>query len=176
MGHFGTYGPKAGEVLERSLVPLMRNRAGRVALLLGRGGRDYAEGLARRHPELNGRLIATGGLPPEDLSRHLGACDLMIQPYIDGVSTRRGSVMAALAHGLPVVTNTGHNTEPLWSEDEGVALAADHAEALTAEAESLLADPDARAALGTAAADLYQRRFAAERTIEALLQAEAVAM
>ena len=174
LGHFGTYGEVAGEVLERSLVPLLRGRADRLALLLGRGGRNYAEGLIRRHPDLAGRVAATGGLPPEDLSRHLQACDLMIQPYVDGVSTRRTSAMASLAHGLPVVTNQGHNTEPLWSEPDGLAPAVDHASALVARAEALLADPEARASLGAAAADLYRRRFAVEKTIEALLQAEAV--
>ena len=174
VGHFGTYGETAGEVLERSLVPLMQGRAGRVALLLGRGGRAFAEGLIRRHPELAGRVVATGGRPAEELSRHLQACDLMIQPYVDGVSTRRTSVMASLAHGLPVATNRGHNTEPLWSDEGGVAVAADHAGALVAEAEALLADPAARAALGAAGADLYRRRFAVEKTIEALLQTEAV--
>jgi glycosyltransferase involved in cell wall biosynthesis len=174
VGHFGTYGATASEVLERSLVPLMRGRADRVALLLGRGGRAFAEGLARRHPELAARVLATGGLPAEDVSRHLQACDLLIQPYVDGVSTRRTSVMAALAHGLPVVTNSGHNTEPLWSDEEGAAVAADHAGALVAEAEALLADAGARASLGAAGADLYRRRFAPEKTIEALLQTEAV--
>ena len=174
LGHFGTYGATAGEVLERSLVPLVRGRSDRVTLLLGRGGRAYAEGLIRRHPDLDGRVVATGGLPAEDLSRHLQACDLMIQPYIDGVSTRRTSVMASLAHGLPVATNRGHNTEPLWAAEGGAAVAADHAGALVAEAEALLADPAARASLGAAGADLYRRRFAVEKTIEALLQTEAV--
>jgi hypothetical protein len=31
---------------------------------------------------------------PDDLSRHLSACDLFVQRYIDGVSGRRTSLMA----------------------------------------------------------------------------------
>ena len=44
------------------------------------------------------------GLANEEVSVHLSACDLMIQPYPDGISARRTSAMAALAHERPVVT------------------------------------------------------------------------
>jgi len=56
-----------------------------------------------------------GGLTPEDLSSHVAACDVLIQPYLDGVSTRRTSFMAGLAHGRAIVTNHGRATEPLWA-------------------------------------------------------------
>lgn len=46
----------------------------------------------------------TGRLPSPDTSRALAGLDVCILPYLDGASFRRGTLMAALAHGLPIVT------------------------------------------------------------------------
>jgi glycosyltransferase involved in cell wall biosynthesis len=114
-------------------------------------------------------LIATGGLEPSALSVHLQACALLIQPYNDGVSTRRGSVMAGLAHGRPIVSNLGINTEPIWPESAAMALApAFDPLALVGEVEAVLADPARRARLGADGLAVYDRHFALERTIEAM--------
>ena len=50
------------------------------------------------------RVVAPGSLPAAAVTEYLRACDLVIQPYPDGVSSRRGTAMAALANGVPVVT------------------------------------------------------------------------
>ena len=117
------------------------------------------------------RLLAPGGLPPGPASLHLQAIDLLIQPYPDGVSSRRGSLMAGIAHGVPTVTTLGVLSEPLWAETGCVALApvADLS-AMIAAAEVLLADPAARARLGASARQVYDQRFALERTVERMLR------
>jgi glycosyltransferase involved in cell wall biosynthesis len=51
-----------------------------------------------------------GYLPAEDASRALHAADLLALPFVDGISERRTTLMAGLAHGLPVATTNGHNT------------------------------------------------------------------
>jgi glycosyltransferase involved in cell wall biosynthesis len=171
LGSFGTFHGWVADLLRATLPPLLRGRPDRVALLIGRNGPKFAENLIAAEPDLDGRLVATGGLAARDASRHLQACDLMIQPYPDGVSTRRGSMMAVLAHGLPAVTTVGRLSEPIWAELGCVATAPDDAPAaFVAAAETLLADPDARARLGARARDVYERRFAAERTVEGLLR------
>jgi polysaccharide biosynthesis protein PslF len=53
---------------------------------------------------LGGRVIETGFLAPEDVTAHLLACDVCVLPYRDGASFRRGSLMAALEHGLCILT------------------------------------------------------------------------
>ncbi|MDX1688438.1 MAG: glycosyltransferase family 4 protein [Candidatus Promineifilaceae bacterium] len=50
------------------------------------------------------RVHWTEFLPDEAVSAHMAAADVMVLPYRDGVSLRRGTLMAALAHGRPVVS------------------------------------------------------------------------
>ncbi len=170
LGHFGTYGRLIAEPLEAALVPLLQRDTTRRALLLGRGSRAFVEGVAARHPGLRVRMEARDSLSVEDLAVHLAASAVLLQPYPDGVSARRTTAMAGLALGVPVVTNTGHLTEPLWPSLEAVALAEGTAPAsLVERAESLLARADLGRALGQRAARVYRERFSLERTVEALL-------
>lgn len=170
LGHFGTYGAATSGLLERALVPLLRADSRRRMLLLGRGSESWKKGLLQQHPELSGQLLSRDSLEPDALVAHLAACDLLVQPYGDGVSARRGTVMASLALGLPLITNTGHLTEPLWRGLGAVALVEGTDPSALAEAtERLLARPEERTALGARAAEVYRERFSLERTLEALL-------
>ncbi|HLG74750.1 MAG TPA: glycosyltransferase family 4 protein [Chloroflexota bacterium] len=60
---------------------------------------------------LAGRVQETGFLDPEQVTAHLLASDICVLPYRDGASFRRGSLMAALEHGLCLLT-----TRPAESE------------------------------------------------------------
>jgi polysaccharide biosynthesis protein PslF len=51
-------------------------------------------------------VARTGPLPADAIARLLAASDLCLLPYRDGASPRRGSLLAALAQGIPVVTTT----------------------------------------------------------------------
>ncbi|MFP2934740.1 glycosyltransferase, partial [Pyxidicoccus sp. 3LG] len=105
------------------------------------------------------------------VAAHLAACDVLVQPYPDGVSARRTTAMAGLALGRPLVTNNGHLTEPMWRELGAVALVEGTSpEPLVAATERLLADAGARTTLGERAARVYRERFSLERTVEALLR------
>ncbi len=171
IGHFGTYGGAVAELLEAALPLLLEHAPDRVVLLVGRNAERFRDRLLVRSPDLAGRVVATGVLLPELAAAHLAACDLLVQPYPDGVSCRRGSVMASLALGLPVVTNLGPLSEPDWTtEESGVSLAdSASAEAIAAAAERVLAlSPADRVALGRSARRWYAARFAVERTISTL--------
>ena len=54
--------------------------------------------------DLKQRVTLTGYLPPSDLSAALLSCDVIALPFEDGVSPRRGTLMAAITHGMPVVS------------------------------------------------------------------------
>jgi glycosyltransferase involved in cell wall biosynthesis len=168
VGHFGTYGDLTLPLLSTAL-PQLVARAECDVLLLGRGSDRAIAELDRVHPALRGRVHASGELAPDEVSRHIGACDLLLQPYPDGVSSRRTSVMAALALGRPVVTTSGWLTEPLWSDSQAVVLVpAGDAGALAAAGAALLGDPERAARLGSRARALYQSRFDVRHTIDAL--------
>jgi GT2 family glycosyltransferase/glycosyltransferase involved in cell wall biosynthesis len=49
-------------------------------------------------------LLWTGYLEPQEVSAALLSADMAVLPYADGASFRRGSLLAVLEHGLPVIT------------------------------------------------------------------------
>jgi glycosyltransferase involved in cell wall biosynthesis len=53
---------------------------------------------------LSARVHWTGFVSDQEVSTYLHAADLMVMPYRDGVSLRRGTLMAILAHGRPLIT------------------------------------------------------------------------
>jgi glycosyltransferase involved in cell wall biosynthesis len=56
-------------------------------------------------------LIADGPFPADEVSRRLSALDIFLATYADGISTRRGAMMAALQHGIATVGTRGHHTD-----------------------------------------------------------------
>jgi glycosyltransferase involved in cell wall biosynthesis len=170
IGHFGTFAPHVAAIFEPAAARILTDSPKARMLLIGRGSDQFQRSIVQSHSELADRVASTGGLPETDVAAHLRACDLLLQPSIDGVSTRRGSVMAALANGVPVVTNLGHASEPLWTEGTGViAVKSPDANAVAAAALQILAlPPSARAEMGLQAASLYQSRFSLRHTLEQL--------
>ena len=114
IGHFGTYGALIAERLEPILERLLQGERAAV-VLLGRGSDAFAERF-RSGRELRNRIHAAGELAADEVGVCLSACDLVVQPYADGVTARRTSTMASLALGVPVVTNEGPLTEPFWRD------------------------------------------------------------
>jgi glycosyltransferase involved in cell wall biosynthesis len=167
---FGTFARPIRRTLAEVLVPLLKDHPGRMGLLLGQNGEGFAAELQAAHPELAGRLIAPGRLATAQVSLYLHACDVLVQPYPEGVNTRRGSVMAGLAHGVATVTTLGIGTEPIWSQTGCVVLAAaGEPGAMIQATECLLADPAARARVGAAARETYSRHFDVQRSVEKIL-------
>jgi glycosyltransferase involved in cell wall biosynthesis len=167
-GHFGTYGSLVMPGLEAMVDAVVRETTARV-LLIGRGSVEAARALAGRHRTADGRIIGVGELASGDVSCHVAACDVMLQPYPDGVSTRRTSAMAALAHGKPMLTTAGALTESLWAESGAVVLAsADDRSALAQAAVDMVAECRRWPALARRARALYDERFSLRHTIEAL--------
>jgi hypothetical protein len=169
IGHFGTFGGPIVEQLAAVLPPLLSASPDRVGVLVGRGSVGFANELVQKNPAIAGRLYPCGEGSAESVAAALKACDLLVQPYPDGVSTRRGSLMAGLALGVPLVTTAGSATEPMWSAERLVALApAGDTAALLAAAEALLADPAECQQLGARGGVGYARRFSLENTVRTL--------
>ncbi|MGD0296803.1 MAG: glycosyltransferase [Bryobacteraceae bacterium] len=159
-GHFGTFGRAVANLLEPIVLALAKEPGGPVILLMGHKSESFRQQLVEREPALQSRIQAAGELSIEELSYHLAACDLLMQPYPDGVSSRRTSFMAGLSHGVPTVSTSGELTEPLWSESNAVALAAPgDASAFLEHVRRLEMDPSERRRMGRAASQLYRERF-----------------
>jgi len=168
VGHFGTYGGPIGSLVDPVMQALLERTRAQM-LLLGRRSDEVARDFERTHPRFKGRVAGAGHLAPQEVSNHIAACDVMMQPYPDGVSTRRTSAMAALAHGRPIVTTSGWLTEMLWEQSEAVMLVAvDAPDQMAAAVARLLDDEPARRALSERARALYTDRFGVEHTIRAL--------
>ena len=158
IGYFGFLNEsKGGETLLRALAAL-RGQGRDVGLLLigGQTGASDAtnvayarviEGLAA---DLNvtAQVFRTGFVDDRGVSEAFAACVGLALPYRDGVSLRRGTLMAAFAHGAPIVTTTPRL--PIAGLEQGEAfllVPPDDGPALAAAIARLLDDDALRARL-----------------------------
>jgi glycosyltransferase involved in cell wall biosynthesis len=168
IGHFGTYDKSIVKLLVPSLRILLHKHPQLTVLLIGPRGDVVRQALADEG-RASERIFATGALSFEQCAEHLKACDILLQPYPDGVSSRRTSLMAGLAMGSPIVTTAGEHTEPFWGECQAVRLTpTDDAYAIASAVEALIDSPGERRRLGRSGNALYEERFRLSRVISML--------
>jgi glycosyltransferase involved in cell wall biosynthesis len=166
---------KGGETLIRALA-----RSSPTTHLLMIGGRvgssdptnqTYADRIESMVSELalTERVRWTGYLPSEQVSAALMAADVVLLPYRDGISFRRGSLHAALAHGCPIVSTHPRVPLPELRQGENILLVpSDDPIALSQAAQRLKNDPDLQRQLGLGAAalaDQFTWPHIADRTV-----------
>ncbi len=165
MGYFGFLNEsKGGEELMQTLALLVeRGLPAHLLMIGGRVGssdptnRAYAERVERLVVELNlgERVHWTGYVGPEGVSASLLATDVCVLPYRDGVSFRRGTLHACLAHGRAIVTTRPAVPLPNTRDGENMLLAAPRdPEGLTEAVMRLASVPELRARLEAGAAAL----------------------
>ena len=153
VGYFGAGGAYAEAALQAAMRALTAERQDIAFICIGRGSEEVAARVEAA------RVTATGAIDLTSLSHHLSACDVMLQPYVDGVSGRRTTTISALEHGIPVATTFGALSEPFWKDTRAVAVVpAEAPHLLAGAAEQLLAD-DRHAEAQSAAVALYLARF-----------------
>jgi glycosyltransferase involved in cell wall biosynthesis len=155
VAHVGSAG--AGRDLRPAFEALRRMRAegidGRL-LLIGRGGStEIPHGL-------EGAVVSTGVLHREEVSLALRAADAYVFCEPSGPAAgRKGSILAAFAHGLPVVAYDGRDRDSALRNDDNVLLVEPRADAVTRALRSLARDASLRARTGEGGRRLYERRF-----------------
>ncbi|MCS7349989.1 glycosyltransferase [Thermoflexus sp.] len=173
VGFFGFLHPSKGfDLLLEAVAMLTREGAavglvhiGATAAPSDPSQRDYAAWCRRRIIELGlqGRVWETGYRPPEEISLAFAAVDLCALPYRDGVSFRRGTLMAALAHGRAVISTFPRVSIPELQDGDNIFLVPpDDVKALALAIRRVLGDPDLRLRLERGAR-MLAKRFAWER-------------
>ena len=81
--------------------------------------RSGLEDAARRHG-VEQHVVFTGYLPEDDVSRLLRAADAAVFPFDAGVTAKSGSLLAALAHGVPTIATSPPGVLDRPTEVEGV--------------------------------------------------------
>jgi glycosyltransferase involved in cell wall biosynthesis len=94
----------------------------------------------------------------ENVSRLLQACDLAVLPFNEGASANRTTILAALSHGLPLVTTRGVGTPAMFS-DGAMAFVPSPPDAkrLSASIEDLIKQPEKRDAMARRGRQLADR-------------------
>lgn len=133
IGYFGFMNvSKGGAVLVRAFARLRAQGIDANLLLIGglTGESDatnlaYARDVMSLAAQLGVRehVLQTGYLTDREVTDALTACDCMALPYQDGASFRRGTLMAALAHGRAIVTTHPRVALPELLDGENVVLA-----------------------------------------------------
>ena len=101
---------------------------------------------------LHDRVHRTGYLSPAEVSGWLSACDLACLTYHSGVSLRHTTLVAAFAHGLPVVTNRPNARQPELEDGvHALLVPSDDPQALASALARLADDASLRARLSQAA-------------------------
>jgi glycosyltransferase involved in cell wall biosynthesis len=106
-------GGKAGRWEIDNIVEAVRFAAARVEnlrlIVFGRNAQSAEAELTKRFRDSGVELHVLGVLPPEDVVRSLSISDVLL--FVRGpISTRRGSAIAGIACGLPVIAFEGPET------------------------------------------------------------------
>jgi glycosyltransferase involved in cell wall biosynthesis len=154
LSHFGFYYPGKGveQILEAAGKWKTEGRVFRLFMIGGRRENDggFYPALQERAASLglSEEVIWTGYVASGRVTEILLASDLFLAPYEGGVSSRRGSLMAALVHGLPVLSTPSKIETRYFREGENfAAVSFGDADALAAEGAALMDDPERRARL-----------------------------
>jgi glycosyltransferase involved in cell wall biosynthesis len=122
LGYFGFLNrSKGGLTLVKALQRVARERADAHLLMIGEqvGASDATNNAYRSEVQalisrwgLEQRVQWTGNLADAEVAAALNACDVLLMPYLDGASLRRGTLMAGLANGCAIVTTTPQGPLP----------------------------------------------------------------
>lgn len=121
--------------------------------------------------DIQSQTFGLGFLSERQASLWISRANLLLAPFLDGVSTRRTSVMAAFAHAKPVTTTFNWSTNPSipWSQF-CVIMAAEDEEKYVNDTLQLLSNPERAKKLGLAGKQYFDACFSWTRIGEKFLE------
>jgi hypothetical protein len=169
LGHFGTYGQNITRILAPTLERLFSEPQSLKVHFIGRGSETYAKSMLSKFPQLHGKVSAFESEFASEISHHIRACDIMLQPFGDGANTRRTSLMACLQNHRATISTFGHHSESFWKQHHVVRLSGIHDfDSMTSHVCELLADSRERHALGERGFEYYRNNMSLEKSISIL--------
>jgi len=114
------------------------------------------------------RIEFTGVVDAEELSRRLRACDLIVFVNEEGPSSRKTTLAAAMAHGMPIVALDGPEQWRELRDARAVEISPPRAAALSAVVGGLLADDRRRQELAARARAFYEDHMTLASVADAL--------
>ena len=157
IGIFSNFNSGIHEVLAPVIGCVLENPKMAIALL--GPGETFRQSLARQYPQAADRIRSTGRLHVTEVAGHMRRCDALLQLYPDGASAARGTLIGALASGVPVVTTAGPTTDRLLLESQTMLFAGESPQSIREALELLQQNPDLARELGAKAQSLYEESF-----------------
>jgi glycosyltransferase involved in cell wall biosynthesis len=168
VGSFGSVGPHGDVRLVLTAVERLKPERSLKLVWIGRSGLHTEQGTGWHEAnqsvrEGRGDVIWTGSLPHPEVSRLMAACDLLVLPFTDGISSKRTTLAAALLHGLPVLTSRGQHVDSMFVHRENIYLVPLGDDKAFADGlMELVGCSELRARLARGARALYETHFAWE--------------
>jgi len=167
LGMFSSFGSDICALLDANLPDVLENSSANV-LLVGPGA-NFIQKFTQRFPQFKDRLFTTGRVSALSAGSYIQSCDVLLQLYPDGASGARGTFVAALASGVPVVTTAGPQTEALLISGGAIALAENNPKSIATLIQHLLTDTVRARRIGAAGQRLYENHFDIDIAVATLL-------
>jgi glycosyltransferase involved in cell wall biosynthesis len=160
---FGISGGESGRREIENIVAAVRFAASRVGnlrlIVFGRNAQNAEAELREYFRDTAVELHVLGVLPAEDVVSRFSNSDVLL--FVRGpISTRRGSAIAGLACGLPVIAFSGSETAPPITDAGVVLVSPDQPDQLNDALIRVLSDPGYRLDLAARSRAAYQSHFA----------------
>jgi glycosyltransferase involved in cell wall biosynthesis len=166
VGVFSSFGSEICDLLEPVLPCVLENPLIRVVLI--GPGHPFVEALTTRFPAFAGRITATGRVQALTAGPYFQHCNVLLQLFPDGACAARGTLIAALASGVPVVSTCGPLTDRLLLESGALLFAENSPERICSAIESLRLDPALARRIGDRACWLYEEHFHSKKIANTL--------
>ncbi len=166
--HVVTFGcwheDRAVEDVVEAVASLRRTRRIGLSVIGDFTGNGKQRARVRAVTEKAGReewLEITGCLPAAQVSGYLTRADVFVSPLAGGPSGRRGSLLTALAHGLPIVAYDGGERDDIFQDGANVVLAnAGERAGIVTALETIINDRRKQRSLAAKARATFEEHFA----------------
>lgn len=157
VGIFSNFNLEIREALQPIIGCVLENP--KIAIVLLGPGETFRQSLAEQCPKAADRISSSGRLQVTEVGRHMRYCDALLQIYPEGASAARGTLIGAMASGVPVVTNSGSATDRLLLDSRAMLFANESAHSVRDAIELLKENPALAREVAARAQRLYKEVF-----------------